>query len=41
MGSGLSHYYDGVISAVNAHAVNKGVSIGMEASEAASLLLNN
>jgi len=41
MGSGLSHYYDGIISAVNAHAANKGVSIGMGASEAASLLLNN
>ena len=41
MGSGLSLYFEGVISAVNAHAANKGVSIGMGASEAASLLLNN
>ncbi len=41
MGSGLSHYFDGVISAVNAHATNKGVTIGMGAPEAASLLLKN
>ena len=41
MGSGLSHYYDGVISAVNSHATRKGVTTGMGAPEAASLLLNN
>ena len=41
MGSGLSHYYDGVISAVNSHATSKGVAIGMDAPEAASLLLND
>lgn len=41
MGSGLSHYYDGIISAVNSHAASKGVAIGMTAPEAASLLLNN
>jgi len=39
MGSGLSHYRDGIISAVNAHAVARGVEIGMSASQAASLLL--
>ena len=41
MGSGLSHYHDGVISAVNTHAEKKGVSIGMSTAEAASLLLRN
>jgi len=39
MGSGLSHYHDGVISAVNAHAAACGVEIGMTAARAASLLL--
>lgn len=41
MGSGLSHYHDGVISALNAHAATRGVTIGMTASEAARLLLAN
>ncbi len=41
MGSGLSHYHDGVISAVNSHAATKGVTIGMPAAGAASLLLLN
>jgi hypothetical protein len=39
MGSGLSHYYDGIISAMNAHAAARGVEIGMPAGQAASLLL--
>ena len=39
MGNGLSHYYDGVISAMNANAENKGLKLGMSAREAASLLL--
>ena len=39
MGSGLSHYYDGVISAVNLHAKSRGVEIGMSASESSLLLL--
>ena len=39
MGNGLSHYYDGIISAANRHAKGKGVEIGMPASEAALLLL--
>jgi hypothetical protein len=39
MGSGLSHYHDGVISAANSHARVRGVKIGMAAEEAASLLL--
>ena len=39
MGSGLSHYHDGVISAVNKLAEDRGVEIGMSASHAASLLL--
>ena len=39
MGSGLSHYHDGIISAANAHAVARGVEIGMTAAEAASKLL--
>ena len=39
MGNGLSHYHDGIISAVNSLAENKGVSLGMTAQEAASLLL--
>ncbi|MBG00825.1 MAG: hypothetical protein CL470_00990 [Acidimicrobiaceae bacterium] len=41
MGSGLSHYHDGVISAMNSHATSKGVTIGMSAKEASSLLLLN
>lgn len=40
MGSGLSHYYDGIISAVNNGALNRGVEIGMPASTAAKLLLS-
>jgi hypothetical protein len=39
MGSGLSHYHDGIISAMNAHAATRGVEIGMTAAKAASLLL--
>lgn len=39
MGSGLSHYRDGVISALNRHAAARGVEIGMSAAEAAHLLL--
>ena len=40
MGSGLSHYHDGIISAANAHAAAAGVEIGMPCPQAASLLLN-
>ncbi len=40
MGSGLSHYHDGIISAANAHATAAGVEIGMPCPHAASLLLN-
>ena len=40
MGSGLSHYYDGIISAVNNGALKRGVEIGMPASTAAKLLLS-
>ncbi len=39
MGSGLSHYHDGIISAANALAVARGVKIGMPCPEAALLLL--
>lgn len=39
MGSGLSHYHDGIISAANTHAAARGVEIGMPAGKAASLLL--
>ena len=39
MGNGLSHYHDGIISAMNAIAEAKGVVLGMAAKEAASLLL--
>ena len=39
MGSGLSHYHDGVISAANAVAAARGVEIGMGCPEAALLLL--
>jgi len=38
MGSGLSHYYDGVISAINRHAHARGVRIGMPCSDATRLL---
>ena len=40
MGSGLSHYHDGIISAANAHAAAAGVEVGMPCPQAASLLLN-
>ena len=40
MGSGLSHYHDGIISAVNAHAAARGVTVDMSAAEAAHLLLH-
>ncbi|MDE0603704.1 MAG: hypothetical protein OXI18_04800 [bacterium] len=40
MGSGLSHYYDGIISAANALATAAGVETGMPCPQAASLLLN-
>ena len=39
MGSGLSHYHDGIISAANAIATKRGVQVGMSAAEAAGLLL--
>jgi hypothetical protein len=39
MGSGLSHYHDGIISAVNKHAFARGVRIDMPCPEAARLLL--
>ena len=39
MGNGLSHYHDGIISAMNAIAEAKGVVLGMAAKEAASFLL--
>ena len=40
MGSGLSHYHDGIISAANAHAAAARVEVGMPCPEAASLLLH-
>lgn len=40
MGDGLSSYYDGVISAVNELAESAGVTIGMSAAEAASILVS-
>lgn len=40
MGSGLSHYHDGIISAANALAAGAGVEVGMACPQAASLLLN-
>lgn len=40
MGSGLSHYHDGIISAANALAASAGVEVGMPCPQAASLLLN-
>lgn len=39
MGSGMSHYHDGIISGLNAHAGARGVELGMPAAQAASLLL--
>lgn len=39
MGDGHSTYFDGVISAVNRLAADKGVKVGMPATEAARLLL--
>lgn len=39
MGSGLSHYHDGVISARNSLAAERGVEVGMSCPEAARLLL--
>ena len=39
MGSGLSHYHDGIISARNAPAAARGVEVGMPCPEAALLLL--
>lgn len=39
MGSGLSHYHDGIISALNGPASDRGVEIGMPVPQAASLLL--
>ncbi len=39
MGSGLSHYHDGIISAANALAADSGVEVGMPCPQAASLLL--
>lgn len=41
MGSGLSTYEDGVISACNAIAAGRGVRVGQTAREAARLLLGN
>ena len=40
MGSGLSHYHDGIISAANSLAAAAGVEIGMPCPQAASLLLH-
>ncbi|HJM96949.1 MAG TPA: hypothetical protein QF776_02105 [Acidimicrobiales bacterium] len=40
MGSGISHYQDGIISAVNTLAIERGIEIGMPAALAASNLLN-
>ncbi|WP_419918219.1 hypothetical protein [Candidatus Poriferisocius sp.] len=40
MGSGLSHYHDGIISAANTLAVASGIEIGMPCPQAAHLLLN-
>ena len=39
MGSGLSHYHDGIVSAANNPARERGVKIDMPVPEAASLLL--
>lgn len=40
MGDGQSTYFDGIISAANQLAIDKGVRVGMSAREAALLLLN-
>jgi hypothetical protein len=40
MGDGQSTYFDGVISAANKLARDKGVQVGQSAKEAALLLLN-
>ena len=39
MGSGLSHYHDGIVSAVNGPARERGVELDMPVPQAASLLL--
>jgi hypothetical protein len=39
MGSGLSHYHDGIVSAANGPALERGVEIDMPVAQAASLLL--
>ena len=39
MGSGHSHYRDGIVSAANDPARRRGVRIGMPVPEAAGLLL--
>ncbi|MDE0653302.1 MAG: hypothetical protein OXI26_06595 [bacterium] len=39
MGSGLSHYHDGIISARNSLAATRGVEVGMACPDAARLLL--
>lgn len=39
MGSGLSHYHDGIISAANGHARERGVEVDMPVPDAAHLLL--
>ncbi len=40
MGSGLSHYHDGVISACNSLAAARGVEVGMPCPQAARLMLD-
>jgi hypothetical protein len=40
MGDGQSTYFDGIISAANQLALDKGVRVGQSAREAALLLLN-
>lgn len=40
MGSGLSHYHDGIISGANGPALDRGVEIDMPVAQAASLLLH-
>lgn len=39
MGSGLSTWHDGIISARNVHAARAGVEVGMTAQAAAALLV--
>jgi hypothetical protein len=39
IGDALSTYYDGIISATNELAQNKGVRVGMRAEKAAELML--